>query len=560
MTNHQRNQLLLACIGAVLFIPFLGSAQLFDWDEINFAESAREMLVTGDYFRVQINYQPFWEKPPLFFWMQAASMSVFGVNEFAARLPNALCGIASLVVLYSMGSKLYDARFGWLWALAYLGSVLPHFYFKSGIIDPVFNLFIFTGIYFLSTAAETVPDKRWRVFFIAGAWIGLGVLTKGPVAYLVATLVLFVFAAVKKLKSVVSVSEFLIYTASAGAVALVWYGTELVLHGAWFIEAFLSYQAGIFSSSVAGHGQPWYYHIVVLFFGVFPSSMLAFGAFGKREADSEAQQNFKLWMTIFFFVVLTIFSAATTKIVHYSSLCYFPLTYFGAYTVYHAAYHSGTVRFIPQGGELAGMNVKWKGWLTALVAVVGLLVASALTLLPLLVANKEWILPYIKDRLTLEVLKANGGWSGFEFLIGVFYAAAIVVSVRLLARRQVLRGAQTLFISTAVMLWLYMMSVVPKIAEYTQGANVRFYQGLQNEDCYVEVLNFKSYAHLFYLKKPPVTNPKSYDEQWLLNGDIDKPAYFVCKIIHADEFREKGKGKLIELREENGFVYFKRLP
>ena len=62
----------IVVITAILFyIPFLGSVHLFDWDEINFAESAREMIVTGNFSRVQIDFHPFWEKPPLFFWMQA---------------------------------------------------------------------------------------------------------------------------------------------------------------------------------------------------------------------------------------------------------------------------------------------------------------------------------------------------------------------------------------------------------------------------------------------------------------------------------------------------------
>ena len=93
-------QLFLVALGALFFLPFLGSTHLFDWDEINFAESAREMMITGDYFRVHINFEPFWEKPPFFFWLQVVSMKIFGINEFAARLPNALCGIISLLVFY----------------------------------------------------------------------------------------------------------------------------------------------------------------------------------------------------------------------------------------------------------------------------------------------------------------------------------------------------------------------------------------------------------------------------------------------------------------------------
>ncbi len=142
------NQVLVFILGVILFIPFLGTSNLFDWDEINFAEAAREMLLTGNYLQVQIDFQPFWEKPPLFFWLQALSMKLLGINEFAARFPNALCGIITLLILYQMGHKIKDRKFGWLWVICYTGSILPHFYFKSGIIDPWFNLFIFLAVIF----------------------------------------------------------------------------------------------------------------------------------------------------------------------------------------------------------------------------------------------------------------------------------------------------------------------------------------------------------------------------------------------------------------------------
>jgi 4-amino-4-deoxy-L-arabinose transferase-like glycosyltransferase len=142
-------ELIIILAGALLYIPFLGGVHLFDWDEINFAESAREMIVTGDYLTVSINFKPFWEKPPLFIWLQVLSMKAFGINEFAARLPNALCGILTLLFLYRLGRKIIDRSFGFLWMLVYAGSILPFFYFKSGIIDPWFNLFIFSGIVFL---------------------------------------------------------------------------------------------------------------------------------------------------------------------------------------------------------------------------------------------------------------------------------------------------------------------------------------------------------------------------------------------------------------------------
>jgi 4-amino-4-deoxy-L-arabinose transferase-like glycosyltransferase len=138
--------LIIIGIGVILFIPYLGSVHLFDWDEINFAESAREMIVTGDYSKVQINFNPFWEKPPLFIWIQAISMKVFGINEFAARLPNAIFGILTMILIYTFAKKLFKGHVAHWWVLSYLGAITPLFYFKTGLIDPMFNFFIFLSI------------------------------------------------------------------------------------------------------------------------------------------------------------------------------------------------------------------------------------------------------------------------------------------------------------------------------------------------------------------------------------------------------------------------------
>ena len=111
----KHKHILIILLGIFLFVPFLGRVHLFDWDEINFAECAREMMVMKDYLRAYLDYLPFWEKPPLFFWMQIASMMIFGVNEFASRFPNAICGIFTLIVVFSIGKKVLGERFGILW-------------------------------------------------------------------------------------------------------------------------------------------------------------------------------------------------------------------------------------------------------------------------------------------------------------------------------------------------------------------------------------------------------------------------------------------------------------
>ncbi len=185
-TRYNRIYLPVTIISSILFfIPNLGLVHLFDWDEINFAESAREMIVTGNYHRVQINFQSFWEKPPLFFWLQTLSMKIFGINEFAARLPNAVFGIVTLITFFIIGKKHKSAKFGFIWAMSYLGSFLPHLYFKSGIIDPVFNYFIFLGIYFMYLAIDQPQKSSSKNILLSGIFIGLSNLTKGPVGLLI---------------------------------------------------------------------------------------------------------------------------------------------------------------------------------------------------------------------------------------------------------------------------------------------------------------------------------------------------------------------------------------
>ncbi|MBL4587306.1 MAG: glycosyltransferase family 39 protein, partial [Flavobacteriales bacterium] len=190
--SNRTISLLIGGLALLLFVPFLGGAHLFDWDEINFAEAAREMILTGEYSYVQINFKPFWEKPPLFIWMQVLSMKAFGINEFAARFPNAICGALTLVLLFNIGQKFVSKKFGLLWTLVYAGSILPQFYFRSGIIDPWFNLFIFSGIHQLIKATENAQLDRKYILF-SGVFIGLAVLTKGPTALALVGLCCVVF-------------------------------------------------------------------------------------------------------------------------------------------------------------------------------------------------------------------------------------------------------------------------------------------------------------------------------------------------------------------------------
>jgi 4-amino-4-deoxy-L-arabinose transferase-like glycosyltransferase len=547
-----RLTLLLIALGAALvFIPFLGSVRLFDWDEVNFAESAREMIETGNYTQVQINFEPFWEKPPLFFWFQVAAMKLFGINEFAARFPNAICGIITLLLLYRIGSTLYDRTFGMIWTLAYFGSFLPHFYFSSGIIDPWFNLFIFLGVYFLFRTAELPKtEKRTRLIQVAlaGLFTGLGILTKGPVALLMTGLCAAVYLAAqfyRTKKLLTTILEGITFVTLSLLVTTVWFGYDVFKNGIWFLQTFIEYQIGLFTQGIAGHEQPFYYHLVVLLFGVFPSSFLALrlmkDALILPDVQSE-QTRFMFLMMIFFLVPLVVFSISKTKIVHYSSLCYFGLTFLAAQHVY----------------EVMTGKRTWGKWSSVAIGVFGSIVAALLIGFPLAVVNGTVEVMFKKDRMVQEVLKASVSWSGMEWLIGAAYLISIAASVWILFQKKFSLGFGVMFFSTALTLHLFTVVIAPKIDRYVQGMVVDFYESKQTEDCYIQVVGFKSYAYLFYPRKRVPTNPNHSNEEWLLNGEIDKPTYIISKITRADNLFANPNLKL--LKSEAGFVIFERTP
>jgi 4-amino-4-deoxy-L-arabinose transferase-like glycosyltransferase len=545
-----RNQIIIfiAVLAALFFIPFLGRVHLFDWDEVNFAEASREMIKMHDYSRVYINFKPFWEKPPMFFWMQSTAMKIFGVTEFAARFPNALCGIVTLIVVFICGSKIYDKKFGLFWALAFGGSLFPNMYFKSGIIDPWFNLFTFLSLYnfILYHWARNKFDKedlkKKPIYYViwSGIFMGLAILTKGQVSLMVFLLALGVYFIYNRFRFYFNWWHAISFLIVAAAVTATWYGYETIKNGPWFIIEFLKYQYRLFTTHDAGQKGFFGYHYIVLLIGCFPASLLAIPSFFKTNYTSKFDKDFKKWMQILFWVVTILFTIVQSRIIHYSSLAWFPLTFLAAYSIYK--------------WDLKQMN--YKKYVGVFIAIIGGIISLFLLTLPYIAINLKQLVPYVKDKFANAMMQADVHWSGFEGIVGLLMIISIVIGIRSLNKNKFQKAAVVLFSGTAIVIFLASAIIVPKVERYTQGAAIDFFIQKQGEDCYVNTLGYFSYAQLFYVMKEKPTNPNSYDEQWLLTGDIDKPAYFVSKVDRIDKYKQYTELK--ELYRKNGFIFLKR--
>src|SRR6516165_3434514 len=111
---HYATLLTIAC---PLFLYNLGSPSLWDIDEGNNAEAAREMYESGNWVVPTFNFQLRPDKPALLYWLQAFAYSIFGVNELAARLPSALAAILTVLTVYEFGRQVFDKEVGFLSAL-----------------------------------------------------------------------------------------------------------------------------------------------------------------------------------------------------------------------------------------------------------------------------------------------------------------------------------------------------------------------------------------------------------------------------------------------------------
>jgi 4-amino-4-deoxy-L-arabinose transferase-like glycosyltransferase len=522
----------LACI------PIIGLTPLFDWDEVNFAECAREMIVTKDYFNVTINFEAFWEKPPLFIWMQTLSMLIFGINEFAARFPNVIAAVITLLVLYRFGKEFFGEKFGIAWSALYACSILPFMYFNSGIIDPWFNFFIFYGIIqFYQGSIQYLT----RNFVWSGLFIGLAILTKGPVGLLLIGGAFSVYFLVNRFKDFPSIGKLAIFIFTTLFVGSLWFILLFVSGHQEIIQEFIIYQVRLFQTQDAGHGGPLYYHWMILLFGVFPASFFLIGYLLNKEIKRTSMDlimHGMLWFT------LILFSIVKTKIVHYSSFCYFPITYFGARFVIYQWENGFTT------------NKRIHYFILSFL----LLLALIFGILGYLVGHTNLILANISiaDPFATQALKERYNWSLLQLIPFILLTVTTIFSFNYLLKDKFTKYFLSLGIGIILSLVSINAFVVPKIENISQGAAIDFYKRHQQEDAYFTTLGFKSYAHLFY-GNVRAENEKTKSEKDLATGNIRKPAYFVVKIQQRDEFMSNYP-ELKQIGSKGGFVFLKRDP
>lgn len=468
----------------------LNMIPLFDWDELNFAESAREMNVTKNYLYVQMGFEPFWEKPPLFMWLQALSERLFGAHVWVYKLPNVIAGVAAVNLAYHIGDNMGKRMLGSFWALATLLSFGPYIYWKSGIIDPVFNLFIVTAIYqwYKITQASLKNERSHTYYLSVGVFLGLAFLTKGPVAILITGLVVFVVTAIRSKWHELFNTKILLSIFGLLAVVSLWVLPLLNSNGAQFLQEFINYQIILFKGQIEWHNQPWFYHIVVLFFVAFPSSILALPHLLRNQILDRNTDIWNLFMRALFWSVLIVFSITTTKIIHYSSLCWWSLSYFGAYQVYLMytnRWHLPKWLLIPLFISFLGLAVGL--WGTPLL----------FNLRP----TPEWLEAKL-DLFSKGILSVHTTWEWWVLIPAALFTVWMLLWFfhQLMGRKS---NAGILYVISGITAVLASMLLIPRVADTLQGPVTKLIQNETKKGVFLEAWYYKTYALYFHGKFQP---------------------------------------------------------
>ncbi|MGC6403896.1 MAG: ArnT family glycosyltransferase [Candidatus Comchoanobacterales bacterium] len=298
---------------SLFFIP-IGLFPLFDLDEGAFAEATREMLSSGDWLTPYLHGTLRSDKPILIYWLQILSTKIFGFNEFGLRFPSACLGLVWLYTIYSFVNYRFNKKIAMNSVMFSLSSLLFMIITKAATADATFNMFLCLSLLSMWHHFETRDQASLLLCYGS---LGLGILTKGPVAVLIPLLVSFIYFIYHRhylfwLKSITSIKGWLVML----VIALPWYIYQYISHGWAFLNGFIMHHnIDRFNQSFEGHSGGVGYYIVVLILCSIPLTRLVLLPFQVSKIRSSKPLEHYLWT--WFMVVLILFTFAQTKLPHY---------------------------------------------------------------------------------------------------------------------------------------------------------------------------------------------------------------------------------------------------
>lgn len=310
----------LTLLWGILYLPTLGLTPLFDYDETIYAQTALDMLRSGNFIVPQANGLFFFEKPPFTYYLMQAAYEVFGTNAFAARLPSALFTLFGALYLLYLGKRVLSISSGVIMACIYLTLFETALLGHAAILDAVLNFWILLalGSYILWVKDGIQRDALW-----CAVAMGIAVSIKGPVGLVIPSAIIVLDRLIHGQWQTFKNIPWLTCLALFFLCASPWYILIVAVQGWGFLYEFIMvHNIGRALNPMQGHGGGWHYYLVIFCVAVLP--WLAWMPWvGIQTWQKRQQKDHSAWLLRLCFIwialVLLIFTIAQTKLPHYIS-------------------------------------------------------------------------------------------------------------------------------------------------------------------------------------------------------------------------------------------------
>ena len=304
---HPGKILLLLMIYGLLWFGTLNYRHLIPSDEGRYAEMAREMLLTGDWVTPRYNGYQYFEKPPLQVWATAATFQVFGIGDWQARLWTALTGFLTILAIGFTGTRIYNARAGWLAAVVLASSPMWVISGHFNSLDMGLSAFLIAALCSLllaQTSHNKISSRNWM--WACWVFMALATLSKGLIGAAIPAMVFIAYS--------ISTWDWKIWARLRLFSGTIIY---LLITAPWFVLVaqrnpefleffFIHEHLQRFTQDTHSRTGPIYYFVPLLLIGALPWVLQIPGSIA--QAWQERKREFSSgWLLVCWFVVIFVF-------------------------------------------------------------------------------------------------------------------------------------------------------------------------------------------------------------------------------------------------------------
>jgi 4-amino-4-deoxy-L-arabinose transferase-like glycosyltransferase len=318
---EMRDLILLTILIGIFFAFMLGNRPLSAPDEGRYVEIPREMVVTGDYLTPRLNGVKYFEKPVLFYWLEAFSIKLLGLDEFTLRLWPAIMALLGCLSVAVAGARLFGRLTGILAAAILATSLLYYVLSRTIILDlPVSILMTIALLSFLIGTHQPTGLKRRLYLWGFFACSALAVLTKGLIGVFIPGMVIGAWILLlgewRIVKTLYLPSGLVLFL----LIAAPWHIMVGRANPEFFSFYFIHEHFARFMTNVHGRYQPVWFFIPVLLLGLFPWSVFLVQAVNHSIPSSWRERHEHrdaLFLILWVGLVFTFFSVSSSKLVPY---------------------------------------------------------------------------------------------------------------------------------------------------------------------------------------------------------------------------------------------------